>query len=135
MAKYTSEMVAVVFQAIVARYGGQNVPNQVMQQFLCQTFPEIFRTRSDAFLELIAKVDFASGYTGKGENIELRGYNLLAGSKTDGKRFWHPPVHWDGSMPLKTDASRIVAPLPTKQRKTIRFGEYVAAKKGDTTVE
>lgn len=137
MAKYTTEFCAEMFRAIIRQFGGQEVQNTVLKAWLCQTFPEHF-SRADYFLEYIAKVDFASNYKRDpvtGEYIIPDGFYLLPGTKPNGRRIWHPPTHWDGSMPLKRDQLRIVAPLPTKQRKTIRFGDYVAAKKADTTVE
>lgn len=121
------ENIEVVAAYIVDSFGGTVVHNAELKAALVQGLPELFPGgRADAAIEFLASVDFASCYTKSGP----RGLALLEGVKDGGKRFWRVPTTTAADAKVQVDEESMQAPLPTKARRCIRFGEYIA--KGKT---
>ncbi len=117
------ENIEVVAAYIVEKFGGNVVHNAALKEALVQGLPELFPGgRADAAIEFLASVDFASCYTKAGP----RGIALLEGIKDGGKRFWRVPTTTAADAKHMADVDAMQAPLPTKARRCIRFGEYVA---------
>lgn len=131
MARFNVETVSAIVSAMVSEFGGREVPNAVLKAWLCATFPTHFPSgRADGFVEYIAAVDFASTINKAG----VSGYAILRGIKRDRARLWLVPSEVPAALSTKGEAfgamgAAVPAPLPTKKRTTIRFGEYVAAAK------
>ena len=117
---------------IVSRFGGQQVRNADLKGALVERFPEVFANgRADACIEYLACVDFASCYTKAGPG----GLALLQGVKDGGKRYWIVPTSTEAKAKAESEVGNMQAPLPTKARKCIRFGEYVAKTKEEDEEE
>ena len=124
--KKNSDHVDMVIAAIMNAYAGQTVHNAVLKAFLCNALPEMFPSgRADGCIEFLSNVDFSSTISKKGG---VSGVAFLEGLKVEGKRFWKVPAELDNVV-AKSDCAELQAPLPTKKRVNIRFGEYVARQK------
>ena len=118
--------IQMVVEFIVAKHGGELVHNAKLKDTLVRGLPEVFPNgRADACIEFLASVDFASCYTKAGP----RGLALLQGIKEGGKRFWLVPTTTEAKAKAESMVEDMQAPLPTKARKCIRFGEYIAKNK------
>jgi hypothetical protein len=130
------ENIEVIAEYIVSRFGGAVVRNADLKDALVGRFPEVFANgRADACVEFLASVDFASCYTKSGP----RGLALLEGVKEGGKRYWRvPTTTTEAKAKVEVEVPDMQRPLPTKARRCIRFGEYIAkakAKDEDTEGE
>ena len=76
MGKFTAEMVSEIVANMIAVYGGREVHNAELKNWLCATYPSLFMGRADGFVELIAEVDFASTISRK---KGVNGYAILKG--------------------------------------------------------
>lgn len=126
MGKFTAEMVSEIVGNMIAVYGGREVHNAELKNWLCATYPALFLGRADGFVEMIAEVDFASTISRK---KGVSGYAVLKGIKRERSRFWLVPSEMPAELRSKGSLESLQSPLPTKKRTSIRFGEYVAAKK------
>ena len=124
--KKNSDHIDMVIAAIMAKYAGQTVHNAELKDYLIATLPELFPSgRADGCIEFLAKVDFSSTMSKKSG---VQGIAFLDGVKEGGKRYWNVPATLDNVV-AKGDCAELDAPLPTKKRVNIRFGEYVARQK------
>ena len=124
--KKNSDHVDMVIAAIMAKYAGKTVHNAELKAHLIAVLPELFPSgRADGCIEFLSNVDFSSTISKKGG---VQGVAFLEGVKEGGKRFWNVPAALDNVV-AKSDCSELQAPLPTKKRVNIRFGEYVAKQK------
>lgn len=128
MGKFTAEIVSEIVGNMIAVYGGREVHNAELKRWLCATYPTLFPSgRADGFIEQIAMVDYASTISRK---KGVSGYAFLKGIKRERARLWLVPSTMPAELLPKGSLESLQAPLPTKKRVSIRFGEYIAAKKG-----
>lgn len=124
--KKNTDHVDMVMAAIMDAYAGQTVHNAQLKEFLCATLPELFPSgRADGCIEFLSNVDFSSTMSKK---TGASGVAFLEGIKDGGKRYWKVPESLDNVV-AKSDCTELSAPLPTKKRVNLRFGEYVAKQK------
>jgi len=130
--KKNTDHVDMVMAAIMDAYAGQTVHNAQLKEFLCATLPELFPSgRADGCIEFLSNVDFSSTMSKK---TGASGVAFLEGIKDGGKRYWKVPESLDNVV-AKNDCTELSAPLPTKKRVNLRFGEYVARQKEEAIGE
>lgn len=125
--KNNPDHVDVVISAILQKFAGQIVHNQVLKDYLVATLPEMFPSgRADGCVEHLASVDFASTRTKKG----IAGVAFLDGYIEKNRRYWRVPENTDGVVAKSDATDRLTGVIPTKKPK-LAFGLVAAKKEGE----
>lgn len=131
------ELAREILAAISSKFGTNEIPNPVLKNWMCETYPTHFASTGQAanFIEKqLASVDFASS-VGRGTGglvgiLRNKDGGQVAEGTKGASRFWVAPVGASIRSKLEIyNDGELGSAAKTKLRRAPLFGVYVAAKK------